>query len=62
MKRFFHDRCLQIYMYVLMYVDTETMPVKDRFADTETSVVNCKKMSTSGTVQKHWLGFTYICL
>ena len=31
LNRFHHNRQLQVYMYALMYVDTETMPVEEHF-------------------------------
>ena len=60
MKRFHHDRRLQVYMYDFMYPDPETMPVEDHFPATKTFVVNYKKTSNPGTAPKHWLVFSYI--
>ena len=55
LKRFPHDFRLQVYMYAFLYVDPETMPVETHFPDTNTFVVNYKKISTLQTVPKHWL-------
>ena len=62
LKRFCHDRQLQVYMYAFMYVDTETMPVEDHFLATKMFDDNYKKISTPVPVPKHWLGFSYIRL
>ena len=43
-----------------MYVDTNTMSVEDHFPATKTFVVDYKKISITGTVPKHWIGFSYI--
>ena len=43
-----------------MYVDTNTMSVEDHFPATKTFVVDYKKISTTGTVPKRWIGFSYI--
>ena len=61
MKRFHHDLQLQVYMYDFMYVDTETITMEDYFPDTKTCVEKYRKISTTGTLPKHWLGFSYIC-
>ena len=34
LKRFHHEHQLQIYMYALMYVNPQTMPVEDHFPAT----------------------------
>ena len=47
-------------MYAFMHVDYEKMSVEDHFTATEMFVDNYKKMSTTGPVPKHWLGFSYI--
>ena len=60
LKRFCRDLRLQVYMYDFMYVDPETIPGEEYFPATKTFAVNYKKMSTLGTVPKHWLGFSYI--
>ena len=60
MKRFHHDRWLQVYKYDLIYFYSETMLMDDHFPATETFAVNYKKMSTLGPVPKHWLGFSLI--
>ena len=52
LKRFYQDRRLQVYIYDLMCVYPETIPVEDHFIDTKLSVVNYKKMSTPGPVLK----------
>ena len=43
-----------------MYVDTETMSVEDHFPAKNIFFVNYNKISTPGTVPKHWIGFSYI--
>ena len=48
-------------MYAFMYVDPEKASVEDHFPAT-IFFVNYKKMSTPGTVPKHWLRFSYIHL
>ena len=60
LKRFHHGHQLQIYMYALMYADPEKMPVDGNFPATKYFFANCKKLSTPGTIPKHWLGFSYI--
>ena len=60
LKRFNHDHQHQVYMNDFMYVDTDTIPAEDNFLDKNVFVVTYKKMSTPGTVPKHWLGFSYI--
>ena len=60
LKRFNHDRRRQFYMYAFIYVDPETTPVENHFPATENFFVNYNKISTPGTVPKHWLGFSYI--
>ena len=60
LKSFHHDRSLQVYIYAFMYVNTGTIIVEKYFPATKTFVENYKKMSTTGTVPKHWLVFTYI--
>ena len=61
LKRFCHGCRLQLYMYVFMYVDPETMPVEVHFPATKTFVVDYNKMSTQGRVPKHWIIFGYMC-
>ena len=61
LKRFHHDCRIQVYMYAFMYVDPEKMSVEYNFPDTKKIVVNYNKMSTLGTVPKHWIIFIYIC-
>ena len=56
-KRFNSEQQLEVYMYALIHVDFETISVEYHFPDTKTFFVNYKKMSTPGTVLKHWLGF-----
>ena len=34
LKRFYHDRRLQVYMYAFMHVDYEKMSVEDHFTAT----------------------------
>ena len=34
LKRFYHDRQLQVYMYVIIYVDPMTITVEKYFPDT----------------------------
>ena len=53
LKRFHHNRRLQVYMYDFMYVDPDTMPVEEHFTATKTYAVNYKKMSTPGPVPKY---------
>ena len=60
LKKFNHDRRLQVYMYYFMYVDPDTITVVGHFPDTKTFVVNYKKISTLGPVPKYWLVFSYI--
>ena len=60
LNRFHHDHQLQVYIYDFIYVDTETIPVKDYFTATKTFVVKYKKISIPGSVAKHWIGFSYI--
>ena len=62
LKIFHHGHRLQVYMYDLMYVDPETIPVVDYFPATKTFFENYKKMSTPGSVPKHWIRFSYIFL
>ena len=47
-------------MYYFMYVDPETMPVEDYFTATKIFDENYNKMSNTGPVPKHCLGFGYI--
>ena len=47
-------------MYDFMYVDSEKIPVERKLLLQFFSSENYKKMSTEGTVPKHWLGFRYI--
>ena len=61
LKKFHHDRRVQVYMYAFMYVYPDTIPLWGHFTATKTFVVNYKKMSTPGSVPKHWLGLNYIC-
>ena len=44
LKRFHHDRVLQVYMHAFMYVDPDTIPVQDRFTATKTFVENYKNI------------------
>ena len=44
LKKFNHDRQLQVYMYNFMYVFPQKMPVEDHFPATKTFIVNYKKM------------------
>ena len=60
LKRFHHDRRLQVYMYAFMYANPETMPGEDYFPATTTFVNNYNKISSPRPVPKHWLGFSYI--
>ena len=60
LKRFHCDCRLQLYMYYFMYVDTETIPVKDYFPSAKNIDDNYKKVSTLGPVPKHYLAFSYI--
>ena len=60
LKRFHNDLQLQVYMYAFMYVDPETMPVKDNFHPNKTFVVNYNKMSTPGPVPERWIELSYI--
>ena len=60
MKRFHHDRILQVYVPAFVYVDTETMPVKDHFPAIKTWFVNYNKILTPVTLPKYWLVFSYI--
>ena len=43
MKRFYHDRRLQVYMYAFMYAYPNTMTVGGHFPATKTFFVNYKK-------------------
>ena len=61
LKRFYHYQQLQVYMYDFMYVDPQKIPIEGNFPATQTSVLNHKKISTTGTVSTHWLVFSYIC-
>ena len=61
LKRFHHNRRLQVYIYDFMYVDLEPMPVEENFPDTKEFVENYNKMLNSGPFPKQWLGFSYIC-
>ena len=60
LKRFHHDRQLQVYIYAFMYVDNQTMPAEYHLTTTKKFVEYSKKFSTVGTVPKYWLGFSYI--
>ena len=60
LKRFHHDHRLQVYMYDFMYVNPQTMQVEDHSPATKSFVVNYKKISATGPIPKHWLGFSYI--
>ena len=62
LKRFHHERRLQVYIYDFMYVDTKTMPVDELFIASKKFVENYKKMSTIGLVPKNWIGFSHILL
>ena len=55
MQAFHCDHQHQVYMYALMYVDTEIMSEEHYFPATKTFVENYKKMSTLVPVPKHWL-------
>ena len=61
MQRFNHDPCLHIYMYNLMYVDTETIAQEEYLPDTRSFVETEKKRLTPVLVPKQWIGFSYIC-
>ena len=61
LKRFHHERRLQVYMYDFMYVYPETIPEEGHFTATKSFVAKYKKISTPGPVPKYWLGFSYIC-
>ena len=43
-----------------MYVDPQNISVKEYFLATQTFIVSNKKISTTGTVPKQWIGFSYI--
>ena len=60
MEMFNSDLRLQVYIYDLIQVDTETMAEDDYFPDTKTFVEKYNKMSTPGPVPKHWLIFSCI--
>ena len=62
MKRFHHGGRLQVYMHDFVYVDPDTMTVEDHFPATKIFFVDYNKMSTTVTVPKHWLVFSYIRL
>ena len=34
LNRFYHDQILKVYMYAFIYVDPDTMPVREYFLDT----------------------------
>ena len=46
-------------MYVFMYFDPDTIPVEDHFTDAK-KMETYKKISAAGTVQKYFIGFSYI--
>ena len=52
LKIFLYDHQLQVYIYAFMYVDPETIPVKDPFPYTK-KIVNYNKMSYPVMVPKH---------
>ena len=54
-KNFLYDHQLQVYRYAFMYINPQTIPLENRFPAIKTFIVNYKKMSTPGTVPKHWL-------
>ena len=60
LRRFYHDCRLQFYIYDFIYVDVQTIPLEDHFTAKKAFVLNYKKISTPGSVPKHWLGFSYI--
>ena len=60
LNMFHYDHRLQVYIYDFIYVDPETMPAEDHFPATKKIVLRYKKISTPGTVPKHWLVFSYI--
>ena len=43
-----------------MSIDPKTMEEEDYFPATKTFVENYMKISTPGSVPKHWIGFSYI--
>ena len=47
LKKFNHDRQLQVYMYNFMYVFPQKMPVEDHFPATKSFIVNYKKKCIS---------------
>ena len=60
LKRFHSDRRLKVYMYDFMYVDTQTIPMKNYFPASKIFVVDYNEMSTPGPVPKHFLGLSCI--
>ena len=60
LKRFHHDRRIQVYMDDFMYVDTEKMPVEDHFTSYNYFGCELQKISTPVTVPKHWPMFSYM--
>ena len=61
LKRFHHDRQLQVYMYAFMYINHQIMPLEDHFIATKTFLMNYKKISTPVTVPKNCIVFSRIC-
>ena len=59
LKRFHHDRRLQVYRYAFVYVYTQPMPVEDHFSDRKLLFLNYKNISTTVTVPKAvvWIWF-----
>ena len=61
LKMFHRDLQIQVYMYHLVYVDPETIPVEDYFTATKMCVENYNKLSTPVPIPKYCLGLvTYV--
>ena len=52
LKRFHHERRLQVYMYDFMYIGPRKMQVEDHHPFKKSIFVNHEKMSTQGSVPK----------
>ena len=60
MKWFNNDCWFQVYMYALIYVDSEIMAEEDYLLYTRIFFENNKKISIPVPELKHLIGFSYI--
>ena len=53
---FNHERQIQVCMYALIYIYTDTIPDEEFFQNKFFVVDNNQRSSTIGSFPKHWLG------